>query len=322
MSSKITPEQSNPSSNLQENKNLSETLGSKDLSQLTRKKLYRIYLDEVGDVNDLEALAKMNQLDFDKNKLIASRRNITDKTLQSRLQKFKYDLINDIIAAREARAEEEEEHEIQSECEALTDSKAKAYGEASIDLSKIGEIKLKPLSEIDRIKLENQELKRENQMLRNYIQSTLTKLIPQKQQEIKSLIESKQATLEHNKPLIVEGIKNNVPEILPIPPTSTHPHDTFISPFQSNFTNLEDVKLKQLSENKILKDYIQNIRSKQIVEGIPKRIPKHPSINKIRKINNKIREAQAKGIPAPIKSKPYGESEVFTKEHCNMSFEE
>ena len=122
-------------------------------------------------------------------------------------------------------------------------------------------------------------------------------------------------------------------------------------------TNIQDVKLKQLSENdklklriqqleyenQMLKDYIQNKMSKQIVkyipikykefneskhnkannsklivEGIPTRIYKHPAIDEIKK-------AQLNKPIAPkeiIKSTAYGESKQFKLEHCNMTFNE
>ena len=113
----------------------------------------------------------------------------------------------------------------------------------------IQQVKLNKLSENDKLKLRVQELERENQMLRNYIQTMNAKLIPQKYNE-------NQET-KHNK-------------------TNT---------------------------------------SKFIVEGIPKRIPKHPAIDEIKEVQS--------NIPTPPeqlnKPTPYGESEQFTKQHCNMN---
>ena len=301
MSIKITPSKSDViSPSLQENKNLED---------LNVNELFKIYLAEVGDINNLQNTVELNGLEYDveTNKL---KHNDRIKNYQQRVNDLKDNLIDEIQTIRQYTSRRKD--------------KSKA-------LSKVAEIKLKKLSEVDRLRLENQELKRQNQMLLNYIKSISNQLIPQKQQEIKSLIKSKQTTLEHNKPLIIEGIKNNVPEILPIPSHPTEPFTSAPISKKDSPTKLEDVKLKQLSENnklklrvelerenQILKDYIQTIRSKQIVEGISKRIPKHPSINKIRK-------AQA-NIPTPpkelIKLKPYGESKAFVKEHCNMNFEE
>ena len=301
MSSKINPEQIQSdeiSSSLLENKKF------KHLDNLSVNNLLKIYLQEVSDVNDLKEIVEDYGLEYDEEsgKL---KSNAKIKDYVQKMVDLKDILIAEIQLNRRLR------------------KKA---------LSEVSNIKLKELSEVDKLRLENQELKRQNQMLINYIQSISAKLIPQKQQEIKSLIESKQATLEHNKPLIVEGIKNNVPEILPIPPVPTHPFTSAPIIKNDSPTKIQDVNLKQLSENnklklrvqelerenQILKDYIQNIRSKQIVEGIPKRIPKHPAIDEIKEALSNI-PALPKEI---IKSTAYGESKQFKLEHCNMTFKE
>ena len=65
-------------------------------------------------------------------------------------------------------------------------------------------IHLKPLNELDRLRLENQELRRQNQMLIDYIKSMNQKLIPQQQMKLNQLRESKNSVMNKNKELLKE----------------------------------------------------------------------------------------------------------------------
>ena len=63
---------------------------SDKLEELTRKQLYKIYLEEVDDgASSLKKLAKDNYLDFDTTKLVASSKHKRQETRDFHLQQFK-----------------------------------------------------------------------------------------------------------------------------------------------------------------------------------------------------------------------------------------
>ena len=82
----------------------------------------------------------------------------------------------------------------------------KLYFQPLITNHDLSNIHLRPLSELDRLRIENQNLKRQNQMLIDYIKALNQKLIPQQQMKINKLRTEKNATKQINSKRLVDGI--------------------------------------------------------------------------------------------------------------------
>ncbi|MBR3617509.1 MAG: hypothetical protein IKN46_02405, partial [Acholeplasmatales bacterium] len=200
------------------------SLKMQNLEDLTRKQLYKIYLAEVDDVNALAELAKMNQLDFDTKKLIASRRNITQKTLDKRLESFKDDIINDIIAAREIRREAQAKGEAEGEREReaipapmISAAEAKANLKRYDQTEEYKSNQLKLAEQRKLIEKQQAEIEANRKIIED-----LRKQIPTTYDEFKSKHDNKINTSK----LIVEGIPTRIPKApaineipaVPVPP--------------------------------------------------------------------------------------------------------